>query len=264
MRSDSIVYLLVGCGPLALMGLYFAIDLFLNRHPLNAQEVRKLAEKRRRSRALSEFGFLRCQMLAHPEDKKAMNALGEFVVCDFDYEKTPSRVAGLLKYKKHEWIVFAFIREKRVTRLWWNKGPDGTMVWPFLHGQALEKAIESLKPDALAILHNHPNPNPTRYCLKRPSETDLNSAASLHRRLATHRITLLEFICERGVPHLYYAAFPDHLVPVEPILTEIHNLRGIKLFKNYSLRKALNSQTDADRILGANDAQLAQEVGRKK
>ena len=180
-----------------------------------------------------------------------MNALGEFVVCDIDYAKAPSRVAGLLKYKKHEWIVFAFIRNKRVTRLWWNKGPDGTRVRPFLQGRDLEKTIESLKPDALAILHNHPNPDPALYRLNKPSETDLNSAESLHCRLATHGITLLEFICERGVPHLYYGAFPDHVVPVEPILTEIQKVDGIMLFKNYSLRKALNRQTDADRIHGA-------------
>ena len=60
-----------------------------------------------------------------------MRSGGEFVDCDFHYREMPSRVASLLKFKKHEWIVVAFISSLLVRRLWWNKGPGRTQVRSF-------------------------------------------------------------------------------------------------------------------------------------
>ena len=243
------LYLLVAI--VALVFLCYGIGVFRNRHPLTRDEVIQLAQKRRRKRALLEYQFCSKQLAADVAEKKAMKSVGEFLACDLDYNRTPSRIAGLLKYKKHEWIVFAFISVPRVTRLWWNKGPDGKQVWPFLQSRELDKAIESLNPDALAILHNHPNPDPLRYRMNIQSDADLASAGFLHRRLARRRISLLEFICERGVPHLYYAAFSDVVVPVAPILGEVDSVNGTGIFKNYRLRKEMRKRTQAEQIYGA-------------
>ena len=79
-----------------------------------------------------------------------MRSGGEFVDCDFHYREMPSRVASLLKFKKHEWIVVAFISSLRVRRLWWNKGPDRTQVRSFLEDDLLKDVIRSLGSDAMA------------------------------------------------------------------------------------------------------------------
>lgn len=110
----------------------FAVDVYLRRHPLDDDEVRRLARKRRRNRALSMFGFSAVPQHVDPAEKKAMRSRGEFVDCDLHYREMPSRVAALLKFNKHEWVVIAFVRSLQVRRLWWNKGPDGTQVSLFL------------------------------------------------------------------------------------------------------------------------------------
>lgn len=227
-----------------------AIDLFRNRHPLTPEEENRLASKRRRNAQLQEFQFCVQPRPANPEEKKAMKSTGEFVACDLDYYEAPSRIAGLLKYKKHEWIVFAFVSRKRVVRLWWNKGPDDSRVWPLLGVDAVQALVRSLRLDAIAVLHNHPNPNPSRYRMNSPSDADMASAAYFHRILAVLGGSLLEFICERGVPHLYFAAFADQIVPVEPILTAVVSANDKGMFSNYKLRKELSRNTIGDTVPG--------------
>ena len=176
---------------------------------------------------------------ADPVEKKAMKSQGEFVVCDLPFRHAPSRIAGLLKYKKHEWIVIAFINSFHVRCLWWNKGPDGSQVWSFLQHHSLKIAIKSFEANAIAIFHNHPNPDPSRYRMNTPSEADLLSADFYHKEFSDEGVSLLEFICERGVPYLFYASFTDSVVPVVPIVEEILSVNGTGIFKNYSLRKEL-------------------------
>ena len=131
-----------------------------------------------------------------------MRSGGEFVDCDFHYREAPARVASLLKFKKHEWIVVAFISSLLVRRLWWNKGPDRTQVRSFLEDDLLKDVIRALGSDAIAVLHNHPNPDPSRYRTNIPSETDLRSADVWRGNLSHEDVSLLEFVCERGVPYL--------------------------------------------------------------
>lgn len=236
----------------ALIGLSWAIDVYRHRHPLNAQELLALSRKRQRNQALSKFDFSMIQHSADPAEKKAMKSQGELVRCELDYSAAPARIAGLLKYKKHEWIVIAFINAFHVRHLWWNKGPDGTTVWSFLRDHSLSATIKSLKPDCIAILHNHPNPYPSCYRMNTPSEEDLRSAGFYAEEFSKHGISLLEFICERGVPHLYYASFCDSVVSVSRIAEDISRINGTGIFNNYSLRKELKRTTKAEEIAGGN------------
>ena len=199
-------------GLVTLIVLIWGIDVYRNRHPLTPEESLSLAEKRGRNKALFEHRYSTKQRLANPAEKKAMKSQGELVSCAMDYYDTPARIAGLLKYKKHEWIVIAFISSKRALRLWWNKGPDETRVWSFLRDHAFRSTIKTFQPDTIAILHNHPNPDPSRYRANLPSEADLRSAGFYDELLDKLGVTLLEFICERGTPHLYYARFADGVV----------------------------------------------------
>ena len=230
--------------------LIWAVDVYRHRHPLTAEELFALSRKRQRNRAFSVFEFSITPQPASPVEKKAMKSQGEFVPCDLAYHGTPARIAGLLKYKKHEWIVIVFINSHRAHQLWWNKGPDGTTVWSFLRDHPLKSAIEAFKPDAIAMLHNHPNPNPSKYRVNLPSSADLRSASLYDAEFSKHGISLLEFICDRGVPHLYYAGFADSVVPIKPIIEEIGRINGTNLFKNYSLQKELKRKTRAEIIPG--------------
>jgi hypothetical protein len=212
-----------------------------------------LARKRQRNAALDAYRFCPRQRPADPAEKKAMKGQGQFQACDLDYFDAPARIAGLLKYKKHEWIVIAFVGSKRVYRLWWNKGADGTWVHSFLDIDSLESEIRSSKPDVIAILHNHPNSDPNRYCANLPIDADLQSARyydnEIRRRLG---VSFLEFICERGTPHLYYASFADNIVSLGPIVNEISKTNGTGLLQNYFLHKELNRITYAEQVAGPN------------
>jgi hypothetical protein len=210
-----------------------------------------------RNRALWKFDFSTRPQPADVAEKKAMKSLGEFVSCDLGYRDAPARIAGLLKYKKHEWIVIAFINSFHVRHLWWNKGPDGTRVWSFLRDHSMKAAIRTLRPDSIAILHNHPNPNPSRYRMNIPSEADIRASGFHDNEFSKHGISLLEFICERGGPHLYYASFADSVVPVKPITDEIQKVNGTGILKNYSLRKELKQTTKAEQVAGGNGDQAA-------
>jgi hypothetical protein len=237
-------------GVIVLFLALIAIDILRNCHPLTQDEADCLASKRQRLRQLLEYKFSTEPRPANPKEKKAMESAGEFVECNLDYYEAPSRIAGLLKYKKHEWIVIAFISRKRVLRLWWNKGPDGTRVWSFLRVDSIQALVRTLGLDALAILHNHPNPDPSRYRMNRPSETDLKSAEYLHRIFVPLGGSLLEFICERGIPHVYYAAFAYGVAPIQPILAEIASANDKGILHNYWLRKELARTTTAEEIPG--------------
>jgi hypothetical protein len=239
------------CGALvALLILIWGIDVYRHRHPLELAEIIQLARKRQRNLALLKYRFSTFPQPADPVEKKAMKSQGEFVACNLSHHDAPARIAGLLKYRKHEWIVLAFIKSKQVTRLWWNKGPDGTRVWSVLGDDILRSVILSLKPDVIAILHNHPNSDPFRYRVNTPSDADLRSAGILSSQFSNYGTSLLEFVCERGIPHLYYARFDNSVVPLEPVVADIKEANGKGVFKNYSLRKDLKRTTRAEEVAG--------------
>ena len=235
---------------LALVGLPFAVDVYLRRHPLNDDEVRRLAWKRRRNGALSIFAFSVAPQRVHPAEKKAMRSRGEFVDCDLHWREMPSRVAALLKFKKHEWVVIAFVRSLRVRLLWWNKGPDGTQVWSLLPDDEVKRVLRRHDCDAVAVLHNHPKPDPSRYRMNLPSRRDLHWAAHWRQMLAKEDVSLLKFVCERGVPYLYFASFADSVLSVAPIVREIVAENDLSAFRNYGLRVELGRRTLADRVAG--------------
>lgn len=254
MEGTSLLGVVVAFGViLALVVLPFTIDVYLRRHPLSDDEVRRLARKRRRNRALSIFGFTAAPQRVASAEKKAMRSRGEFVDCDLHWREMPSRVAALLKFKKHEWVAIAFVRSLRVRLLWWNKGPDGTQVWPFLPDEEVKRILRRHNCDAVATLHNHPNPNPSRYRLNAPSQNDLLWADHWRQMLAQEDVSVLKFVCERGVPYLYFASFADSALSLAPIIGEITAENDLGAFRNYGLRVELARRTLADRVAGEDE-----------
>jgi hypothetical protein len=229
--------------PFLLFFLVWVQDIFKNRHPLNADEVFELARKKQWNHFLATYSYSSIPRNADPTAKKAMKASGQFVRCDLRYFELPSSVAGLLKYKKHEWVVLVFVKEFHAEYLWWNKGKDGTSVSPYLRGGHLENALRLYRPDTLIRLHNHPNPNPSKYRTNLPSQQDLKSAEYFSGLLSEKGISFLDFVCERGVPHLYFAFFNSSLSPVERYVEEISGKNNSGIFANIGLRRELALRT---------------------
>ncbi len=233
-----------------MVAAFFAAHIYANRHPLTEEEIARLARKRQRNHALREYKFTELPEQIASDAKSAMKAAGEFLSVDYSFFEAPAKIAGFLKYKKHEWLVVAYVSNMRVSRLWWNKGPDGTRVWLRLRDDAFQESLNSIKPNAVAIFHNHPNSNPNHYQNNQPSDADIRSAEYFDDLLSMHGVNLLEFICERGVPHLYYASFDDRSFLDKPWVSDIMARNGRGAFENYALRMDLFWPTKADRVPG--------------
>ena len=223
-----------------------ALNFLANSHPLTTSEVLNLAEKRRRKKAIQKFRYSSLEQPAHVSEKKAMKAGGEFVNADLAFSDAPARIAGMLKAKKHERIVVAFIRSYHVPLLWWNKGPDGRHVYLLLSNEELLSCAKEIGAQAIAILHNHPNPYGSR-ATSEPSPNDVDSALKIVKYLSQHDISLLEFVCDRGIPYLYFTGFSEAEEPLDPILSSVRKSNGFSRAQNYRMRKELD---DRDRLTG--------------
>ena len=253
---EGLAYLFVVGLAAAIVVAAKAFDFLANCHPLNDSEVLDLAEKRRRNRALEKFDFSNIEQPAHPSEKKRMKASGQFVSCNLAFYDAPAHIAGMLKAKKHEWIVAAYVRSYHVPLLWWNKGPDGVHVYLTLSEQDVLSQAKEMGANAIAILHNHPNPYGNRATCE-PSPNDVKSALITANFLLPHAISLLEFVCDRGVPHLYFTAFSEAEEPFEPILSNVQQSNGLSRGENYGLRKELR---DGEQLAGLSVAYEARKV----
>lgn len=111
------------------MKLIFEL-IFTIRHlrPLNNSEIKDLAKKRRKNKIDKYYKFRKTEIDVNKDFKSSMNPEGEFYSFQKDLYSFPSVIAGLLKYKKHQWIIFGFERDKHIEEIWLNKGEDNKTV----------------------------------------------------------------------------------------------------------------------------------------
>ncbi len=217
----------------------FAFDVWRFRKPLTHEEMEDLVGVRRFKLAMERYRFDLHRVPVSSADKAAMHPGGEFREWNEEFVSVPNKVAGLLKFKKHEWIVYLFIKDLRVVRVWWNKGNSSFSVKSTLdHGEML-RTISKMKIDTLAVLHNHPNPDPKNLDLTEPSKKDIESALELGEVLDHFNISLIEFVCERGLVYPFFASFAKGVVPREPLLAEVKRINGTSIWSNRALRKEL-------------------------
>jgi len=228
--------------PIIFSSLAWVLDVFKNRHPLNPEEVIELARIKQWRHLLLVHAFNSIPVTTDASKKKAMKASGQFVRCDLRFSHLPSSIAGLLKYKKHEWVVLVFVKHLHAEYLWWNKGRDGNSAFPYLRGGYLDNALRLHKPDMLVRLHNHPNPDATKYRLNQPSSQDLKSAEYYSNLLSKQGIGFMDFVCERGVPYLYYAFLDSRLAPIEGFIKDIATINDSGFFANVGLRRELSAR----------------------
>ena len=141
-----------------------------------------------------------------------MKADGEFHILNERLYKFPAIAAALLKYKRHEWIILGFEKNRVVDKMWINKGMDRFQVHLYIPMQGVANIAKDGGYSSVLVLHNHPNANPAYYDHSNPSSQDIKSANEWASILTANGINLLEFICERGMHYQYFAIYADKFV----------------------------------------------------
>lgn len=214
-----------------------ALLLFILTHlrPLNDKEINDLATKRRKKDIRQYFNFSRQELSPDLTFKREMNPKGEFYNVSEELYLFPSVVASLLKYKKHEWVIIGFEKDRKIDLLWLNKGKDNLSVRSLLDADDICKIAIDRQYKSVLKFHNHPNSNPNYYDCSEPSEQDLYNADYLAKKLNKAGINLITFVCERGM-HYEYGFYPaDTFLPLNDYLKEISTVNGCSIFKNLQL-----------------------------
>jgi len=223
---------------LALIGVFILISLlFVVTHlrPLTKNEVKSLSDKKRNRQIRLYFSFHIQEFTVNKEFKKQMNPNGTFYRIDENLFGFPAIAAALLKYKKHEWIIIAFEKDKKVDLVWLNKGFDRSGVSSYLSAQDMTETAKRENQTSVLIFHNHPNINPNYYDCRNPSDQDIKSANEFVQVLNQNGINLLEFVCERGKHYEYFFSPADVFLPLTEFVETIDKVNGQSKFKNLSL-----------------------------
>lgn len=209
--------------------------ILLHLRALCPDEVRALARKRRAKSIHSYFAFSHLPVAVNQEFKKQMESAGRFYRVAEEVSTFPAVAAGLLKYKKHEWIILGFEKDKQVVMFWTNKGPDNTRVFSLLDFVGTVQIADKIGANTLLVLHNHPNPDPSRYAMMAPSDRDKASAQGLAELLNRRGVNLIEFVCERGHPHEFFSAVAESFFPLPTFQTQIQAENGRGRWRNFTL-----------------------------
>lgn len=175
-----------------LIGIVAIVFLFVLTHlrSLNEREMEKLSVKRRRKEICQYFTFDRNKYDVDKGFKKRMNPKGKFYGLDERLYCFPSTAAGLLKYKKHEWVLISFEKNKKVSLCWVNKGLDRSGVNPYLSVNDIINISKKDGYNSVMIFHNHPNSNPNQFDCSKPSQQDIKSANEFASKLNNNVLSL--------------------------------------------------------------------------
>lgn len=223
---------------LVIIGIFLLISsIFIVTHlrPLTKDEVKSLAVKRRNRQIRMYFSFDTREFAVNKEFKKRMNPKGTFYKVSTNLFEFPAIAASLLKYKKHEWVIIAFEKDKKVELIWVNKGFDRSSVFLYLSVEEITKIAKQENQTSVLIFHNHPNINPNYYVCRRPSDQDIKSAKEFAHVLNSNGINLLEFVCERGKHYEYFLSPAETFLPLIEFIESIGKANGQSKFKNLSL-----------------------------
>jgi hypothetical protein len=205
---------------LILVAAILATMLFFFSRPLAEEQIPKLALKRRNKKILLYFSPSVFSYSPANDFKSGLKPNGKLYQVDLDMSQVPSFVASLLKYKKHEWSVIAFIKNLKAEYLWANKGPDRTQVQLVSINSVLRTANEN-GCDVIMVFHNHPAHDPQHYSYRKPSSPDLETAEKFAQILNAANISYLDHVCERGTAYRYCLNPSPTLYPLTTILGEV-------------------------------------------
>ena len=227
--------LLITLGILALITLFIFLIIFLTHlKPLNVFEVRNLALKRRKKEIKKYFIFDLRSYKVDSNFKKKMKTIGKLYEINDSLYSFPAIAAGLLKYKKHEWILIAFEKSKIIEQIWTNKG-FRYAAFPMLDIEEILRIAKNNNYQTIMIFHNHPNSNPNYFNCRLPSDQDEVSAKYYADIFSKNNLNLLDFICERGRFLEYFRYINDNFFKVENLEKQIIAVNGISKAKNLKL-----------------------------
>jgi hypothetical protein len=222
---------------LALVLLAAAVVLFIATHirPLNEGEVRQLSSKRRKKQIARYFYFYSGEHNVNKEFKKRMNPNGKYYQLSESLHSWPAIAAGLLKYKKHEWILISFESNQIVNITWMNKGFDRSAVSPYIDEHDTLSKAKATNSTSVLVFHNHPNPDPSSYSMTSPSTADLDFAERWSDLLVSQGINLIEFVCERGIHYEYYRGIANEFLPLIDFQAQVDNTNDKSKWINLNL-----------------------------
>jgi hypothetical protein len=209
--------------------------VWAGRH-ITATEVEKLSKKRRQRALERHFRAGPPSLGAHPAFKSSLRSEGRFYPADIPLDQLPWFAGSLLKYKKHEWIVFCLVAGTRCLALWANKGLDKTCVIGGVTAEDLATACAQLGCDSVVAFHNHPTSRPEYCSYHMPSNVDRTSAARQAQILNAIGVSLLAFVCERGRPHRYAFHPAANLFPLPEIERQVESECNRSRWTNLRLR----------------------------
>ena len=213
----------------------FALFVFLHLRPLSGIEVESLGLKRREKQIRKYFTYNHHEYHPNADFKKRMKPNGSYYNINTSLIDFPSTSASLLKYKKHEWIILGFEKQKSVDLIWVNKGFDRESVSSHISAETIAQTAKKNSISSVLFFHNHPNINPNKFDCTKPSQQDFVSADHFSQILNGHGINLIEFVCERGKHYEYYLSPADSFMPMVIFINEIENVNGKSKWINLGL-----------------------------
>src|SRR6056297_782018 len=213
------------------------IFFILHLRPLSENEVKDLAEKRRKKLINNYYRFSSQETTVDKEFKSNMNPNGIYYEMDEDSYYFPAIVAALMKYKKHEWIVIGFEKDKKIVLMWVNKGEDNSSVTPLLSREEIKNKALKMNSNTVLKFHNHPNSNPNYYDCTNPSKQDKLSAGVLSGEVVEENINYIDFVCERGLHYKFHEDYNDNFYHIEKIIKKIEQENNNTKLQNYKLHR---------------------------
>jgi len=220
---------------ISIIGIIVILFILTHLRPLIEDEVRQLGTKRRRKQIRQYFSFNKREFIVNKEFKKRMKPTGRFYQISESLHNFPSIAAALLKYKKHEWIIVAFERNKEIFLTWLNKGINQLSVSSYLSAQDIAKISDEKKATSVLTFHNHPNPDPNYLNCTKPSEQDITTAKGRSSALNERSANLVSFVCERGRHYEYFLSPADSFLSLSQFIKEINEVNGRSRLQNLSL-----------------------------
>lgn len=227
---DSVTLIII---IIVLVPLLYLLYFWVNSEILSDDEINELANSKRFWDIYNYLGFSESQFEVNKDFKSALNKNGQLYNCAESLNNFPSVASALLKGKKHEWIIFAFAKNKMVYSFYTNKGNDSQSVAPNLSSDYINKIAKDGGADLILEFHNHPN------AVLSASQQDITSAKYFGKLFTENRINYLAFVSGTGRFNQYGWWFTDDFFNINNYLENIKKDNGTSRRKNYDLRKEL-------------------------
>ncbi len=243
-----------------LWGIIEVLFFLTHRHPLDRNEIEKLSEKRARRFIKNNYNHFSHGFITPDKYfKGSLNGKGGWYPVNIPLYSFPSYVAGLLKWKKNEWVVFGFVKDKTVEIIYANRG-EKEQVCPNLD---IEEAIRVCKQrhyQTIIRAHNHPNSYPQIQSMLGPSDQDMLSSAFLSSVANAAGISSLDIVCERGSFHIFNKRISNDFKQTNALIESIEKQNDQSSIRNYLLHRELGILSTAESDLGSLFKHSSQEL----